>query len=73
MDKCAGKRKKRYVDRTRERSKLTCLIHVIGHSVYQFKFLNEFDTRYSAIRPFKEHIRYLKDAKGLKKISMRMQ
>ena len=37
----------------RDRSKITCLIHGTGHYSEKFKVLNEFGTRYAAIRPLK--------------------
>ena len=54
MGKFAVKCKKRYVDFPRDILKLTSLICGLGHSSYNFKVLNDFGTRYSAIIPFKE-------------------
>ena len=51
----SSKRKKRYVDLPRDRSKLTCLIH--GKGIQQSdhcKVINNFGTSYAAGRTFKE-------------------
>ena len=42
-----GKHKQKYVNCPSERSKLTCLIYVPGHSSEWFKFLSNFVTKYS--------------------------
>ena len=47
MGKCYGNNKQRYADISRDRSQLTCLIHVPGHSLDEFKVLNDFGNNYS--------------------------
>ena len=53
MGKCDGKRKKRYEDCSRERAKPICLFHVNYRSSEQSKVIDDFGTRYDAIRNFK--------------------
>ena len=51
MGNHTDKRKQRYVDHMRDRSKLTCLIHSPGHSSYECRVLNDFGTKYAKERP----------------------
>ena len=55
MGESSGKRRKRYVDHPKDISKLTCLIHVPGHSSYICKVLGDFGSKYYKIRPTKYH------------------
>ena len=54
MGKRAGKRKQKYVGRSRDQSKQTYLIHGIGFFKYERKVLNYFGTKYAKFRPFRE-------------------
>ena len=47
MSESAGKRRKRYVDDTKDRYKLTCLIHIPGNSSNECKVLGCFGSKYS--------------------------
>ena len=55
IDKSCGKNKQSYAYNLSDRSKLTCMMNVPGHSWKQCKVLNYVDTRYTKIRPFKQH------------------
>ena len=55
ISKITGKRRKRYVNFPKDRSKHTCLIHVLGHLSYEFKILVDFGSKYSHISPTKVH------------------
>ena len=48
-----GKRRKKYVDHPKDRSKLTCLIHDPGHSLDECRFSGYFGYKYSKIRSTK--------------------
>ena len=48
-----GKRRKRYVDYLKGKSKPTCLIHVTGNSSDECKALQDFCCKYDRIRPTK--------------------
>ena len=50
----SGKHRKRYIDHTNDRPKLTCFIHGPGHSSDECKFLVEFGSKYSKIRYTKD-------------------
>ena len=52
MGKQAGKHKK-YVDSTRNRSQLTCLINGPQNHSYECKVLHYFGNKYDKYRPFK--------------------
>ena len=54
MGKYAGNHNKRYVNLPLDRSQLTFLINVPGHSSDKCKVLNDSGTKYSKGRPFKE-------------------
>ena len=54
MSESAVKRRKRYVDHLRDRSILTCRIHVHGHSSDECKVLGDFGSKYSKISPTKD-------------------
>ena len=55
MSDSAVKRRKRYVDYPRDKSK-TCLIHGPGNSSDDFKVLNGFVSKYAKIRPTKDPV-----------------
>ena len=50
------KRKKRWVDRMRDRLKLTCIIHGPGHYLDELKVLNRFGNKYYKGNNFKERM-----------------
>ena len=50
----AGKRIKRYVDHSKDRSKLTFLIHGPRYSSDECKVSGDFGSKYSNIRPAKD-------------------
>ena len=47
MSESAGKRRKRYVDHWKDRSKPTCIIHGPGHSSDKCRFLGDLSSRYA--------------------------
>ena len=53
MGKHYDKRKQRYVDISRDRSKITCTIHINDYYSKHFKVLNDFGTRYATRIYFK--------------------
>ena len=53
-DEITDKRRKRYVNCYRSKSK-TCMIHGVGHSSGECKVLDEFGTMYAATQPTKYH------------------
>ena len=55
MSESTGKRRKRYVDHLKDRSRLTCLFHIPGHSSVECKVLGDFGSKYSERRPTKNH------------------
>ena len=55
ISESAGKRRKRCVDRSKDRSRQTCLVHGPGCSSDEFKVLAGFGDKYSKIRPTKDH------------------
>ena len=55
MSERSGKCRKRYVDHTKDRSKLTCLIHGPGNSSYECKVLGDFGSEYSKSRSTRSH------------------
>ena len=55
MIKLTIKHNKRYVDHPRYQSKLTCIIHSPGNSSDECKVLNCSGSKYTKIRPSKEH------------------
>ena len=50
----AGKFRKRYTDHTKDRSKLTCLIHHPWHALDECKVLGDFVTKYAKVGPTKD-------------------
>ena len=55
MSEISGKRRKRYVDNLKDRSKLTCLVHGPGNSSDGCKVLGDFGYKYSERIPTKYH------------------
>ena len=55
MSKSAGKRRKRYVDRMRGQSQLTCIIHGPVHSSDECKVLGEFGSKYAKFSHTKDY------------------
>ena len=53
MNESTGKHRKRYVDHMKDISRITCLIHVTGHSPDEFKVLGDFGTTYAKDKPTK--------------------
>ena len=54
VSRFSGKRIKIYVDHKKDRSKLTCLIHVPVHLLCRFKVLGNFGSKYSKSIPTKD-------------------
>ena len=50
MSESTGNHVKMYVDHPKDRSKLTCIIHIPGHSSDEFKVFGAFGFKYSKIR-----------------------
>ena len=55
VSRFSGKRIKIYVDHTKDRSKITCLIHVPVHLSCGFKVLGDFGSKYYKSIPTKNH------------------
>ena len=58
MSESAGKHRNSFVDDLKDGSKLSCLIHVPGHSSDECKILGDFGYKYFKIRPTKDHRQY---------------
>ena len=54
MSESTGNQVKMYVDHPKDRSKLTCIIHIPGHSSDECKVLGDFGFKYSKINPTKD-------------------
>ena len=67
IGKRADKRRQRYVDCTRERSKLTCLIHENGYSSEKCEVLNDSGARYVARSHLKNVVGILQNIRSTKK------
>ena len=55
MIKHTGKWKQTYIDHQIDQLKLTCIIHGPGNSPDEFKVLNNVSSKYTKVRPSKEH------------------
>ena len=58
MSERAVKNRKRYVDHTKDRPKISCLVHGPRHSSDECKILGDFGSKYSKIMPTKYRVDY---------------